>query len=330
MLTAYRLDVVTEAITPVALGRYCGSTLRGVFFRAIWGRFCTNRESPECRVCPLVAACPVASLVAPLRDEAAYGHDVPRSYVISPPRNEENHYKPGETFTFSLTLMGTSAKLFPYVIRSFQEMEHIRLGHPSSDLQGRKGQIKIREVYAHHPLTKEKQLLWEAGSTRPQHPRLCVTSDDIAKHAKQLPADHIILNFLSPTRLIADHNYLKRPDFRVLMLRLTERLERLQREYSEYAESRDSANEKTISSRELYLEIGTQAAKVRLSQDETQWVDVKSYSARQHRATPIGGFMGRAAFEGDLTHLRELLTWGEVLYVGKNTVKGDGQYCIEM
>src|SRR6266568_2773611 len=83
MLTVHYLEVSAEAITPLVLDAYCGSALRGAFFRAIWGRFCTNRESPTCDVCPLVAACPVASLVAPLRDEAPRGRDVPRPYILT-------------------------------------------------------------------------------------------------------------------------------------------------------------------------------------------------------------------------------------------------------
>ncbi len=330
MLTVHCLEVVTETVTPLELDRYCGSALRGAFFRAIWGRFCTNRESPTCRECPLVMACPVSALVAPLRDEATRGHDVPRPYLISPPHKEKNSYGSGETFTFGFTLMGTSVKMFPYIIRSFQEMEQTRLGHPLQELQGKRGQIRVREVRTYHPLTGEREVLWERGNTRPQRPRLCITHVDVAVHAKQLPLDHITLDFLSPTRLISEQHLLQRPNFRVLMLRLTERLEQLQREYGEGAISSSEGTEALISNRDRYLQVGTQAKEVRLVRDETHWIDVKSYSGRQRRTTPIGGLVGRASFEGDLTHLRELLVWGEVLHVGKNVVKGGGQYCIEV
>src|SRR2546425_12940673 len=123
MLIVNCLEVVAEAVTPIALDTYCGSALRGAFFRAIWGRFCTNRESPTCSVCPLVMACPVASLVAPLRDEATYGRDVPRPYVISPPCKEPNRYEQGETLTFMFRLVGGGSSLFPLVVRSSQRLE---------------------------------------------------------------------------------------------------------------------------------------------------------------------------------------------------------------
>src|SRR5436305_12949185 len=154
MLTVHCLEVVAEAVTPIALDTYCGSALRGAFFRAIWGRFCTNRESPTCGVCPLVMACPVAALVAPMRDEPTRGRDAPRPYIISAPYKTPNHYAQGEVFTFGLSLVGGSAKLFPYVIRSLQAMESSDFGHPLPELQGRRGRFSIRQVSAYHPLTE--------------------------------------------------------------------------------------------------------------------------------------------------------------------------------
>src|SRR5712692_7324186 len=202
MLNIYCLEIVAEAVTPISLDKYCGSALRGAFFRAIWGRFCTNRESPTCRECPLVMACPVASLVAPLRDEGTSGHDIPRPYIISPPRKEHNRYEQGESFVFGLSLVGTSTNLFPYVIRSFQEMENATIGHPMTELRGRRGQFRILEIRAYHPLTGERQVLWQKDDARPHKPQLCVTSADIAKHAQELPTSNVAIQFLYTTRII--------------------------------------------------------------------------------------------------------------------------------
>jgi CRISPR-associated endoribonuclease Cas6 len=330
MLTVHCLEIVAEAATPLALDTFCGSSLRGAFFRALWGRFCTNRESPTCSLCPLVTACPVADLVAPLRDEATHGQDIPRPYVISVPYQEKNRYEQGESFTFGFSLIGTSTKLFPYVIRSFQEMEKTSLGHPLPELQGRRGQLSIREVRAYHPFTGAQQVLWEKESNRPTKPQLCVTLNDISEHAEQLPRDHITIHFLTPTRLIFDERLVKHPSLRVLALRLAQRLTALQDEYSNGGrEVEEEGTRSTSSSRELYQQIEKQTHDIRLINDETHWVDIHSYSSRQRKTTPIGGFIGKASYQGDLTHLRELLVWGEVLHVGKNVVKGNGMYRIE-
>jgi hypothetical protein len=335
MLTVHCLEIVAETRTPIALDTYCGSAIRGAFFRAIWGRFCTNRESPTCRECPLVMACPVATLVAPLRDEAISGRDVPRPYIISPPFREPNCYQRGERFTFSISLVGSSTKLMPYVIRALQEMEKSDLGHRLPELGGRRGQFTIYEIHAYHPLTGERQMLMGQGDTRPQKLHLCVTPADVAKHARQLPADHIALRFLSPTRLIFDEHLVKHPSFRVLALRLAERFQALQQAHGEESSSREEGDTgHQASGREQYQrwhqQIDEWASAVRLIDDETHWEDVGSYSSRQRKTTPIGGFIGRASYEGDITPIRELLVWGELLHVGKNVVKGNGIYRIEV
>src|SRR6266699_884178 len=321
MLTICCLEVVAEAVTPIALDTYCGSALRGAFFRAIWGRFCTNREAPTCSVCPLITACPVAALVAPMRDEPTRGRDAPRPYISSAPYTELNHYEQGESFTFSLSLVGKSAKLLPYVLRSFQKMEQSDFGHPIQELQGRRGRFNIRHVHAYNPLTRERQVLWDKDNIRPEKLRLSVTLEDVITYARQFPTDHVTINFLSPTRLIGEKQLFNQPDFQMLMLRLYERLDHLRREYGEYPESQ--SDKADMSFREYTL-VRALSKEVRLTRDETRWVDIKSYSARQQRTMPIGGFVGRASFEGDITHLRELLVWGEVLHVGKNAVKGGG------
>lgn len=329
MLTIHCLEIVAEAATPLSLDQYCGSALRGAFFRAIWQRFCTNRESPTCRDCPLVMACPVASLVAPLRDEATSGPDVPRPYIISPPCKELNRYEQGESFIFHLSLVGTSTKLFPYVLHSLQEMGNTNLGHPLPELQGRRGRLSVREIRAYNPLTNERQVLWEKGSTRPQKPLLSVTHDDITKCAEKLPKDSISLHFLSPTRLIFDDHLVKHPSFRVLALRLAERFNALRQAYSDEASS-SGTKEALNSNRAWYQQIDTWASEVRLVKDETHWEDIQSYSARQRKTTPIGGFIGHASYAGNLTPLQELLVWGQILHVGKNVVKGNGIYQIEI
>ncbi len=334
MLTVYCLEVVIEAVTPLALDRYCGSALRGAFFRALWGRFCTNRESPTCEECPLVTACPVTSLLAPLRDEAPRGRNIPRPYIITAPhqgKGETNYYKQGETFTFGVALIGNIAKLYPYVIRAFQEMEQNNLGHPLTELRGRRGKILIREIHSYHPITDERQTLWQHGEKRPEPLQLCVTSDDITRRAEQLPTNHLTIDFLSPTRLIRDEHVMTRPDFSTLVMRLAQRLEEIQQEYSSSVPVTDTKEVKEgIGGRDWYLSLKEKAALVHLAHDETQWADVQSYSARQKRSTPIGGIVGRATFAGDVSQFRELLTWGEILHVGKNIVKGGGVYRIEI
>ncbi len=71
------------------------------------------------------------------------------------------------------------------------------------------------------------------------------------------------------------------------------------------------------------------AENIQVEKDQTEWDDLKSYSNRQKRLTPLGGFVGKITFTGDLELFREILAWGELLHVGKSVVKGNGWYRIE-
>ena len=324
MLTLHQLEITLEAVTPLALDAYGGSALRGAFFSALWSRFCTNHEARTCYECPLNAACPVSSLVAPLRDEAPRGHDLPRPYIITPLYHEKKRFEPGEIYTFSFTLIGNAAKLYPYVIRAFQEMERNTLGHPIQELHGRRGHFLVRGIHAVHPFTGERVCLWQLGTTRPEKLQLGISHDDVVERAKRLSPNSLTINFLSPTRLIENAHVLQQPSLDVLVLRMAQRLEQVQQEYGNV----DTNNIRF--GREWYLSIKEQTKNVFLARNETKWVDIHSYSSRQRREIPIGGFVGRASFVGSMAPLHELLIWGELLRVGKNIVKGAGMYQIEM
>lgn len=337
MLTAYCFEVEAEATTLLALDPHCGSALRGAIFSALWGRFCVNREASSCYDCPLAEGCPVGSLVAPLRDEEdasrSRWRDVARPYIVNPPRAEIeiaiHRYEPGEPLTFGLTLFGTGTKLFPYVIRSFQNMESIGFGRRLPELHGQRGRFRIREVRAYHPFTQERQLLWKRGGVQLQKPHVCVTRADVTTRANILPTGLVTLEFLSPTRLTRQRQCLRYPDFHTLLLRLAERFEQLLGVHGDHPATLIDSEAPDIG-RAWYLQIDAQARGIRLVHDETRWIGLTSYSARQGQNMPIDGFVGQASFVGDFAlPLRELLVWGEVLHVGKSATKGNGHYIIE-
>lgn len=323
MLTLHQLEITIEATTPLALDIYYGSAVRGAFFQAFLRRFCSNREAPTCYECPLNAACPVAALVAPLRDESPRGRDVPRPYIITPSTTEKERYDLGETCTFGFTLLGSAAKFYPYVMRALLEMEHHALGHPLKELGWKRGRFRLRKIDEVHPFTGQRVCLWQQGERYPEKLQLGVTDADVAARASTLSPDSLTLHFVSPIRLVAGGHVLRQPDFQVLALRMAERLEGIRQEYG-----RTDGNQQAAG-REWYLSIKKQAEKVHLEKDATSWVDVHSYSRRQQQKISIGGLVGHASFVGPLVNLHELLIWGELLRVGKNIVKGAGLYRIE-
>ncbi len=57
-----------------------------------------------------------------------------------------------------------------------------------------------------------------------------------------------------------------------------------------------------------------------------RWVDWERYSARPETRMLMGGFVGTAAFAGELAEFLPLLRLGEWVHVGKGTVMGLGLY----
>ena len=60
-----------------------------------------------------------------------------------------------------------------------------------------------------------------------------------------------------------------------------------------------------------------------------QWLRRDRYSHRKEASVPMGGFLGKIRFEGDLTPFLPFIYLGEYLHIGHHTAFGFGQYRIE-
>jgi len=336
MLTTYHFLFTAQVVSPLLLDDHSGASLRGNFFEAIWKRFCNNKTSPSCADCPLHSLCPVSALVAPLREENPRGRDIPRPYIILPPLETSHMYAPGEIFTFGITLFGSIIQLLPYLVMSVKGLEENGLGHRLAENGGQRGTFVIKQIEAYHPLSGARHPIYQKGQASVQVPPFSVSESDVVAKASTLSTEKLTLDFMTPTRIIDQDQLVRQLTFRSLALRLKERLRSLHAEYGQ-----DSAmQQSTIPGQQegsVLAETGEKrqepdivhlAASITCQKDATVWEDVKSYSRRQHRFTPVGGFMGQITFVGDLEPFRELLTWGELIHVGKSAVKGNGWYRI--
>lgn len=313
--TAHHLCVEVEVTAPLALNPHKGSSLRGGLFHALWGRFCMNKAAPVCAECPLVATCPVALLVSTLRQGGERGRDVPRPYAIRPPLDPTTRYQPGDRFTFGLTLFAQALNLFPYVILALEEMGRVGLGLKLEENGWRRGTFRVQVVEAVNPLTGERRPIVRAGEALVRVPDVPVTHAQVLSRVRPPEGGRLSLHFLTPTRIVDQRELVKRPRFRPLFQRLLERLSALAREFSDTPLDLD------------FYGLVRQAEEVQLVADETRWVELESYSTRLRRATPIGGFVGRAMYWAeDWGPFLPWLVWGQFTQVGKDVVKGNGWY----
>jgi hypothetical protein len=355
MLTAHHLRFTLKVETPIELDEQQGSALRGMLFNALRGPrnnpaqgFCTQRHLNTCAECALVAVCPVASLVATMNPQADRGRDVPRPYAIVPPASGKTRYEADEQLSFGLTLFGHALNLFPYIVMALRQAGPMGLGKrlPRGDAAGRslRGRFALQSAQAINLLTGEVQDILEPNSTLVQRPDLPVTHSQVVEMSQQLlypearvaangvnggstyqrvsqfdPIE-ITLHFKTPTRLVSDQTLLKEPGFAPLFHRLIDRWLALSREFGDgvAVEGPDFPGKNEL------LALSDQ---VTLVNNQTQWQEVWSYSARQQRPTPISGLVGRATYRASpeiWEMLLPYLLWGSVIHVGKNAVKGDG------
>ncbi len=332
--TAHRLHFVTEVRTPVELNEHQGSAIRGALFHALRNRFCNNQEAEECATCPLVIACPVAFLVSTLRPESGRGRDVPRPFTIQPPLPGSGHpvaqgdrivfrYEPGESLEFGLTLYARALQLFPYVVLAVNEFERGGLGRrtPQGDGYYRRGTLVIREIRAENPLTGECQPVLRSGDQMVQVPDVPITHAQIAAVPAPPPGATVILHFRTPARLIEKGALVKphRFGFRPFFQRLMERLEALSSHFSDTP---------------LVFEdpqgLIAAAEQVAVVENRLRWEEVWSYSTRRRGESPLSGLLGSVSLRaGDWAPFWLWLLWGQFIHVGKDAVKGNGEYAVQ-
>lgn len=318
-LSTTHLRFSVRAATSLEIDATSGVAFRSSFFDAIWGRFCSNKDAPSCAACPLHSLCPVSAIVAPLREENPRGQDIPRPYVIVPPLVGVRRYQAGESFSFGLTLIGSIVQLLPYILLSLPQFEAGGLGRALAENTGRRGQFQVEKVETYHPFTQETQTIYAEGQTQVQAPAITIHAEEWSRQAARLNQERVTLRFITPLRLVDREHLVKRPLFRPFIHRLLERYCALESHYGNQQVGM------TWEEKEAYLR---QAEAIVCTEDHATWFEISSYSNRQKRSTPLSGLLGEATFEGNLAPFLTLLVIGELLHVGKNAVKGSGQYHI--
>lgn len=322
----YELVIAVETVAPVELAEHPGSALRGALVQALLDTHCSNKSAPSCAACPLVHVCPVSALVAPMRDEAPRGRDVPRPFVITPPLPAPRRLDIGAKWSFGLTLFGSAARLFPYVVLARKRLEDNGLGLRAE--HGRRGRVMVTSI-ASTGEDGRSIALYEPNGSRVGMPVPGPSTARIETRGRALAEDHVTLRFQSPMRLKVDGDLIRTLQPSVLVHRILERWEGLRREYALpnqadlLAPLRGPAPSQALGDTRALLAV---ADSVSVTRDDTTWMELSSYSSRQRRFTPISGFIGDATLAGDVRSLGEVLALGEVIRAGKDVVKGNGRY----
>lgn len=308
-LTVQHLRFRVQPTESILFGSQPGSALRGALYQVLSDNFCSEPNGP---ITPgHTARCPVCWMLAAedARDER--GRNIPRPLTIEPP--ELTTYHRGNEFSFGMSLIGEAQNLLPYLARAVQKMGSTGVG------RGR-GCFKLVGIDEYNPLLDTERVLLEENIVK--KPTLQVTASTIEQTACGLSSSSVVLDFISPIRLISNGNLVKTPDPVVFVQRLIERCERIAKHYAEDARSDDTDWQA------VFTELTLVAEQLMIGADYTMWQEGWSGSKRQQRWLPIGGIVGRVRWDGNVEPLLPWLLWGQSLHVGKNAIKGNGWYRI--
>jgi hypothetical protein len=306
-LALARYRVTLEALEPLDLPTYLGSTLRGAFGHAFRRLCCLGRGG---EACPAPALCPyhlVFETAPPADAEALRTHEeIPRPFVIAPLDAGGCSHPPGSRVAFDLTLVGRAREHLACFVVTLREIDRIGRG---------RRRVVLRQIDAIHPLTETSDVVYvaEENLVRPREASITLAECE----AVPCPAGPVCVSFVTQTRLKYEGVFARRPDFQLLFRRLLGRLSSLARFHGEGALSVDF--------RGLIDAAGT----VRLIRDDTRRTRWARYSARQDRRMEWEGVVGNAVYEGDLRAFWPYLVFGQWTHVGSGTTFGLGRYRLD-
>ena len=177
--THFRFEV--EALTPLSLDEYTGSTLRGALVQALQNNFCPDRSQADAEH---QAICPVCWL---LSHESSPG-DSRRPYAVEPLLGDRRIFNPGERFQFGLTLFGQAVNLFPYLVLAIPQMGKTGMGHKLDDGRGRwrRGQFVLRQIEEVNPIAQTHSTLMGENQQMVRTPSSLVTDAQVSELSSQL------------------------------------------------------------------------------------------------------------------------------------------------
>lgn len=306
-VSVLHLRFKAQALTPIAFSQQPGSALRGALYTVMADNFCSE---PFVQVTPdHQAQCPVCWLLAQEDGTNRTGRNLPRPLTVQPPKR--NTFDAQEVFSFGISLISRAQDFFPFVARAVQKMGQEGVG------KGR-GKFRLLGIGEYSPIQDIHRDLMEGNLVK--SPTLHVTAGRIAEIAPRLPKHSMVIQLLSPLRMVANEQLVRTPDPVVFVQRLIERCQTLCEHYG------DEVPTGRTDWKHLSEALVASASTLKIGVNDTEWVEAWSGSKRIQGYTPIGGLMGRFRWDGDLTPFIPWLMWGQSLHVGKDTVKGNGWY----
>ncbi|HBE44115.1 MAG TPA: CRISPR-associated protein Cas6 [Deltaproteobacteria bacterium] len=307
-LTYQKFLFSIEAQDALSLPYYKGSTFRGGFGNAFRRVVCALKKK-ECKECMLASRCIYAYIfeTSPHEDANLMNMNkyekIPHPFIIEPPEETHRTYKPGDSLSFNLVLIGRATDYLPYFIFTFEELGKIGIG------RGR-GKYRLTKVE-----TGKKELVYSSDdktvrAATPEELYIQETFDFSGRLEKTIK-----IKFLTPARISYQRSLTADLKFHILIRNLLRRLNLLHYFHCE----------KTIPAWD-HKELIKEAEKISTETGSFRWLDWERYSSRQNVKMKMGGITGEITYKGNMEPFMPILEAGEIVHIGKGTSFGLGRY----
>ena len=291
---AFRFEF--QAQGPVFFPRgMAGNIFRGAFGQ-IFRRVCEGQEDDL-----------YARIFAPQSISGPSGFaDAPRPFVLRPRDLEEHRFRPGDTLYLDVHLFDLDERLLTYFALTFLQLAREGLGP---------GRVPVGLV-AVRSLTLERQpgeTVWSQSNDRsdilpaPLKIDLSLTGG--------ITVEHLRVEFRTPTELKSEGLVSTTPEFAILFRRVRDRISTLASLYRQPLQFDFKA-------------LGERSKTVKLAGSQLQWEQIQRRSSRTGQRHSLGGFVGWAEYEGDLSEFVPWLQAGYWSGVGRQTVWGKGEITV--
>jgi CRISPR/Cas system endoribonuclease Cas6 (RAMP superfamily) len=214
--------------------------------------------------------------------------NLPRPFVFRAKHLNGLTVQAGQTFYFDLNLFDLAPVATENLVSAFTRLAREGLGPTRSKVELTQVSLRAQAQGAMIPL-----------------------SFDL--NAAAQPVRHLRIRFLTPTELKSGERLTTSPEFGILAARARDRISTLSQLYGEGALALD------------FKGFGERAAQVRMTRCELTHVAVERRSSRTGQVHSIGGFIGDAEYEGEITEFLGVLQVAQWTGVGRQTVWGKGE-----
>ncbi|MFC4769545.1 CRISPR system precrRNA processing endoribonuclease RAMP protein Cas6 [Effusibacillus consociatus] len=285
------------------------AALRGGFGQVFKSLVCTH-PAVECEVCPKRNTCAFPYIFMTRSSSEAEiqrkFESIPRPYILREHVDGKTRYKPGETLSFHLLLMGEAIKYFPYFVYTFDRLTESGIGIGRTPVK----LLNVEGLEIHSNLS---YVLFDGTTRRLSNKSVTFTGETLTEKIKMVDSGQVTIHFETPFRTKWQGRFTNKADFHIVFRSLMRRLSSLL--YFHHG----------VSLNIDFTDLVKKAEAVEIITQDTKWVDLDRYSSRQDSKMSLGGYIGQATYKGDLEPFVPFLLAGELVHASKQAVFGLGQ-----